>query len=155
MTDKAILETMEQLKRYDSPQVEDEISLFCASLAIKMRRLSPYQRGMAQLRVLQVIQEAEWSNQSPTAFNPQQSGNYTVVQPTYSYYQQPQSSPGTFDQGQFNYYSQQPKQVQQPNQIQQPSKVHAQQHSKIQEPSQQEQPDGEESNVGCSYIALL
>ena len=50
-------------------KMEDEDSLFCASVAMKMRRFSSYQKGVAQLQILQVLNNVEWSVRPPATVN--------------------------------------------------------------------------------------
>ena len=70
-TDKAIMETVAELRATKpvEAKMEDEDSLFCASIAMKMRRFSPYQKGIAQLRILQVLNNVEWSVRPPPTVN--------------------------------------------------------------------------------------
>ena len=66
------------------------------SPSMKMRRLSPYQKGVAQLKILQILNEVEWSvipqpnvNQPYTNNKPYQS----TVQFNPSHFQQIQQKP--------------------------------------------------------------
>lgn len=96
-TDKAILETMAELRapKPVEAKTEDEDSLFCASVAMKMRAFSSYQKGVAELWILQVLNNMEWSVRPPPTINqPYTHLSYqsaTQLQP--DHFQQSQQEP--------------------------------------------------------------
>ena len=81
--DRALLNQLEKMEN----DLNDEYTMFCLSLAPKLRRLNPEQYENVQIRILQAIRE---QSRQPVMATPAPQQQHTAAQPqttSYSGYQ--------------------------------------------------------------------